>query len=111
IAKSLFRLAIVLRLQGKQAEAETKFREVVAMWRKLRANDRIEVADALSQLAQTLMGQGKKLAEVETLVREALAMKRRLFENEHPEVAISLSSLAVVLMQQGKLAEAETVYR
>ena len=95
---------------GKLAEAETRIREALVMWRKVQANDRVEVARALEELANVLQGQGK-LAESETKYREALAMWRSLFGNEHEAVVQSLYMLANALQQQGKLAEAETSYR
>ena len=90
------------------AEAETTYREVVAMWRKLHADDRIDMADALYQLALLLMQRGK-LDEAVTIEREALAMQRRLFGNEHPAVADSLNSLRIMLQRQDKLAEAKAL--
>ena len=109
VAYALNDLALVLEAQGKLPEAETMFREELAMCRKLLDNESLYVAYALNNLALVLYDQGK-LPEAETLQREALTMKRKLLGNEHPAVANSLNNLAKVLWREGKLAETETLF-
>jgi len=95
---------------GEYPKAETMYREVLAIRRKLFGNEHREVAASLNNLAIDLQDQGK-LAEAETMQREALAMQRKLLGNEHRDVAGSLNNLAIDLEHQGKLAEAETMQR
>ena len=78
------------------------------MWRKLQANDRIEVVWSLSNLARLLMQQ-RKLADAETKFCEALAMQRRLFGNEHPSTIQLVEELKAVLEREGKQAEAKAL--
>ena len=59
------------------------------MWKKLHANDRFEMVDALDNLAEALRVQ-RKLAEAEAQQREAVAMSRRLFGNDSADVADSI---------------------
>ena len=78
------------------------------MWRKLQANDRIEVADAVYSLALMLMQQGK-LAEAETVEREALAIQRKLFGDSHPTTIQVVKELKAVLEREGKQAQAKAL--
>jgi serine/threonine protein kinase/Tfp pilus assembly protein PilF len=109
-ARSLILVAGVLQAEGNLAEAETAYREVLAMQRKLLGNEHPDVATSLNNLANMLR-QRHDLAEAETMYREALAMRRKLLGNEHPDVATSLHNLASLLLERGDVAEAETMYR
>jgi tetratricopeptide (TPR) repeat protein len=110
LADSLYNLAVVLRAQGKSADAETLNREALAMRRHLFPGDHPDLARSLNDLALVLKDQGK-YAEAEPLFREALAMTRRLFPGDHPEPAAILNNLASVLQAQGKYADAEILFR
>jgi len=96
--------------QNRHAEAETIYRQSIAIRRKLWGEEHPELANTLDNLALTLKEQNK-LVEAETVVREALGMQRKLLGSEHPDVATSLYVLGLILESQGRLSEAEQVSR
>ena len=110
VATSLSDLALVLRDQGKYAEAEALQREALELRRKLYGNEHPEVALAQNSLALMLRSEGK-LAESEKIHRETLAMQTKMFGHEHLAVATSLNNLALALRDEGRLAEAEADFR
>lgn len=106
IAKSLGRLADVLRRQGKWAEAETNYLDCTAMWARLQASNRQDLAYAMGYLAEVLMHQGR-LQEAEARRREALEVLRRLYRDDNANVIEASCWLADLLQREGKLDEAE----
>ena len=101
-------LAFLLRDQNKLPEAESAFRELVALFDK--SATKRELADVLFFFGDILYREGK-LSEAEGAAREVLAIKQRIFGKEHLEVAASLELLGGVLGRQGKLPEAEGAVR
>jgi tetratricopeptide (TPR) repeat protein len=110
VAASLNNLAGALRENEKPVEAETMYREALAMQRRLLGEQHPAVAGSLNNLARMFSNQGR-LTEAETMHREALATQRKRLGNEHADVAESLNRLADVLRSESKFAEAETTYR
>jgi tetratricopeptide (TPR) repeat protein len=110
LALSLNNLALLLRAQGKYAEAEPLYRRALAIREKALDPEHPDVAASLSNLAMLLHSQGR-YAEAEPLHRRALAIRERLLGPEHPDVAESLNNLAWLLHYKGKYAEAEPLYR
>ena len=86
---------------------ETLCREELALQRKLRPYDCLELASALNNLGNLLRLQGK-LADAETNLLESVAMHRRITGNT--ERGLTLNNLAIVFTREGKLAEAEATY-
>jgi tetratricopeptide (TPR) repeat protein len=80
------------------------------MWRTLKADERVELAFTLNNMAYVLMVQGK-LPEAEAKQREALQVQRKVFGNKHKDVAISLVRLGLILRDRRQLAGAETSLR
>ena len=70
-------LGLALSEQGKLAEAETLFREALAMQKKLLTSEHPDVARSLDGIASVFYSE-QNFAEAETLYREALAMQRKL---------------------------------
>jgi tetratricopeptide (TPR) repeat protein len=95
----------VLQAQGKLAEAETVFREALAMRRKLLGSEHPGVAILLGGLAEVLLAQGK-FAEAETSARECLAIREKR-PPEGWETFDARSLLGATLLGQKKYAEAE----
>jgi len=69
VASSLRTLARILAMQGKLAEAETLYREALAMQRKLRGNEDPAVAMAVNELVDVLLRE-RKFDEAEHLFNE-----------------------------------------
>ena len=93
MAVLLNNLAEVLLDEGKLGEAETLYRQALAIQKKTVGNENPNVASYMNDLGGALALQGK-LAEAETLLREALTMRSNLLGSEHPDVAASLNNLA-----------------
>jgi serine/threonine protein kinase/tetratricopeptide (TPR) repeat protein len=110
IARSLFKLADLLRRQGKYADAETQYRDGLAMWRRMGGGEGFEVASALGFLSEVLTSQGK-LEDAETQRRDELELFKKLNGNEGPAVAVAGAYLADLLQRRGKLDEAATQAR
>jgi serine/threonine protein kinase/tetratricopeptide (TPR) repeat protein len=111
VADSLVGMGMVLTNRGKFAEAESKHREALAIWRNLPDYENSEnAAWCLGHLAWALEGQGK-LADAEVTFREALAKIKLVRGEDVADIAPQLTGLAQVLDKQGKRAEAETTYR
>jgi serine/threonine-protein kinase len=78
--------------------------------RAILGNERLEVADTLTNLANVLDDKGD-YAGAESGHREALAIRRKLLGNLHPDVAASLNNLANALWIKGDSAAAEATHR
>ena len=120
VARALYDLAMIRMAEAlgsplsvnkeKADEAETAFREVLAMQRRLLpAKDR-NLARTLTSLARLLIYRDRQDESVR-LLDEALAMQKDLLGQEHPDVAFTEQQLAEALQKQGKFAEAEDLCR
>jgi CHAT domain-containing protein/tetratricopeptide (TPR) repeat protein len=110
VFQSLNNLAAVLQAQGKYADAEPLFRDVIDMSKRMFKGDNANVAACVNNLAFVLFARGK-YTDAEALFRDALDMRKRLFKDDHPNVLQSLNNLGVVLQAQGKYADAEPLLR
>ncbi len=110
VARSLNKVAAVLRDEGRVTEAEALHRQTLAMRKKLLGPENLDVAGTLNNLAIVLWDQGK-FTEAEAMFREALAIQRKRLGKEHPEVAGTLNNLAAILREDGKPQEAEPLNR
>ena len=72
VATSLDDLAGVLLKQGRHTEAETVYRECVAMRRKLLGNEHPDVADPLGSLAGMLRDTGRLVEAVSAARRDLI---------------------------------------
>ena len=110
VADSLLNLGYVSLWQSRYADAESFFRQSLAIRRKTAAND-LDVARALCALSWVLCVRGR-YAESEGAVREALAIQARLpgpesvWDADQAQVRLSTA-----LYFQHKLDEAEAVLR
>jgi len=107
---SLSVLGDVLYSQGDYSQAETAYREALALARKLRVKEHNDVAAQLSGLGLTLWQKGD-LTEAEAAFREALEIDRKVYgTNANPYIAALLNNLALVLQSQGNLDRAESFF-
>ena len=109
IATSYNNLAVTLRAQGKQAEAEAMHRRALAICLKALGEGHPDIAISYNNLAVTLRAQGK-YAEAEAMHRHALAIAEGPGRGA-PRHRRSYNNLAVTLAAQGKYAEAEAMHR
>ena len=102
---SVFHLGTVLTLEKKFAEAETLFREAMALSDKLGRTNENDGA-LLCNLGLVLAGQNKR-SEAEAALRAGLALRRARLGPESPGVVEGLAKLASVLGEWERFAEAE----
>jgi tetratricopeptide (TPR) repeat protein len=104
-------LAFVLRAEGRNAEAETLYREVLAATPTLGPRHPL-VKSSLNGLGAALLSQGK-YSEAERALRDLLTVERRAGGPDQQTTLFNIGqfNLAVALQQQGHLAEAEPLYR
>ncbi len=92
--------------QGKFNEAIVVAEQALTLAKTLHANDHLDVATSLNNLALLYNSQGR-LEDAEPLYLQALDMRKRLFPGDHPNVAASLNNLVSLYNSQGRLEEAE----
>jgi len=115
VADSLHGLAQLLLMRGKPAEAETLFRQALAI-RRRKGTPSAELSASLNWLAESLDDQisqapdPSKAAEAEALFREALDVGRRSSSEGDAETARAMHDLALHLHAQGKTSEAEPLF-
>lgn len=111
LARALRNLAACYFDQGRFSEAETIYRESLAMRQRLaRGGDGPDVADGLNHLAQCL-GRLGNFDEAESLQRGAFEMRRRLFGDENEDTIAAQNNLATLVLKKGDFARAEPMYR
>ena len=115
VARSLIRLAAVLKKQGgtkvveareKLAEAERLARDQLAKSRASPDTSTDELIKILGRLSHTL-GYEKKYSEAEPILREIVTLQRGLPGDNRQGLGSALYRLAQSLRVQGKLLEAE----
>jgi eukaryotic-like serine/threonine-protein kinase len=103
-ASPLYRLTVILNLEGKTDELEQVFNEYpipsVGRYR-----------DSLLMARAVLLRDKGKLAEAENSFREALAIRQQTLGDKHPVTTESLKDLIDVLQKEGKLADADLLRR
>jgi pentatricopeptide repeat protein len=103
-------LANALLKQGRYNEAETMYRETLAVRQRVFGSEHADTLATVNNLANVLNAQCK-YSEAETMCRETLAVRQRVLGSEHPSTLNTANNLAFALDLQGKYSEAETMYR
>ena len=109
-ARLLNQSGVYCYFRGQYKEAESLYKQAVAIFEKALGPDHPEVAQILNNLAELYRNQGK-LTDAEPLYKKALDIFEKALGPDHPQVATSLNNLALLYKQQGKLAEAEPLYK
>jgi tetratricopeptide (TPR) repeat protein len=109
VGDTLHNLAMALAREHKTAEAETAFREALALHRQLLGSLHPFTANTLGQLGNLLCDQGK-WAEAEPLYREALTIRRKIFHSDDHVVTATLDALIKVLVLERKDNEAKQLF-
>lgn len=104
-AVALFALADVYRGKGELRQAETLYRNVLAIELKSFGPNHPELASTYTNLAVTLSNQNRN-AEAEEYFREAVILKERSLGTGHLDIAVERSNLALILQKQGKYSDA-----
>ena len=103
---SINNMGVLLRSQGKLAEAEHYYREALEVQRRVLGDDHPNTLTSIINMGLLLRSQGK-LAEAEPYLREALEGHRRVLGDDHPDTLASINNMGSLLRSQGKLTEAE----
>ncbi|MBP1781882.1 tetratricopeptide (TPR) repeat protein [Micromonospora sp. HB375] len=103
-------LASALHSQGRYAEAEIEYREVLAIQTRVLGAEHPDTLRTRYGLANVLDSQGR-YAEAEIEYCEVLVASSRVLGAEHPDTLRLRHGLANVLDSQGRYAEAEIEYR
>ncbi len=107
---SINNTGMLLRAQGKLAEAEPYLKEALDKRRRVLGEEHPETLTSINNMGYLLDDQGR-LAEAEPYYREALEKHRRVLGEDHPDTLICIDNLGMLLKAQGKLAEAEPFFR
>jgi serine/threonine protein kinase len=117
LAEALKNLAYLRRAQGDSKEAESLFRETLALSSELAPEERLQIGTTRSTLASTLADQGK-FDEALATARAAVADYQQIGRTDTPDFGFSLTVLGGFLTDKGdyaeadaSLKEAETIFR
>jgi tetratricopeptide (TPR) repeat protein len=90
-------------------EAETLYRQALAIDLRLHGEQHADTARTLSGLGSLLYLESR-YSEAEPLMRRALAIRRAVFGDRHAKVAESSGNLATLLYDSGRFVEAAQIY-
>jgi tetratricopeptide (TPR) repeat protein len=96
--------------QGRWAEAEHTYREVLAAERRVLGEQDLRTIFTRHDLAWVIANQGR-WAEAEVAYNDVFGAKRQALGEEHPSTLITRHDLAWVIANQGRWAEAEAAFR
>jgi len=95
---------------GRNREAESVARRLLALAERIYADEPRIISNCLNLLGSTLEGQAR-YDEAEKLHRRALAMRKKAFGEQNADVAQSLANLGNICMRQDRNQEAESLLR
>jgi len=107
---SVDRLAYLLRMQGRSADAEPLLREAVDRGRRALGADDPQTLTSADSLGCLLYATGR-LPEAESCLTEVVERRRRALGDGHPDTLFSVDNLGYVLRARGRLPEAESMLR
>jgi Flp pilus assembly protein TadD len=110
VANTLNTLAYLYLQQGRHADAEPLYRQLLAIREIAFGPNHPDVAQSLNNLAYLYTENGR-YADAEPLCRRSLAIWEKALGPEHPNVGMSLNSLAALYEKQGRYADAEPLYQ
>ena len=105
VATSLNNLANLYQAQGRYADAETLYKQSLAIGEKVFGPDHPDVARSLNNLAAVYHDQSR-YADAEPLFKRSLAIREKALGPDHPDVAFSLNNLADLYRAQTRYADA-----
>jgi CHAT domain-containing protein/Tfp pilus assembly protein PilF len=98
-----------LERSGKHDEALALAERVLAIRERILGADHLDVALALSNLANIYYN-GDEYTKAEPLYRRVLAIREKALGTEHPQVAVTLGNLANLYNKRGEYAKAESLF-
>ena len=103
-------LGLVVYFQGRQAAAETLYREALTIRRNLLGADHPDLAQTLTNLGLLLNERGDLQGSTAAL-EEALAIRRASLPEGHIQIVSGINNLAMVLQADHRPDQAEALYR
>ena len=103
-------LARVLQQTGRNAEAESLYRQALAAVEEADGSDSATVSVMLSELAWVLMREGRP-AEAELMFRRAVAIREKMTGGDELQLAEALGGLADAVERQGRMEESVEINR
>jgi len=110
LAQALNNFGYLRRTQGDSRDAESLFREALALSPELPVEGRFWIGLTRSTLASTLADQGRFDEALQT-AREAVAEYRQTGRTDVPDFGFSLTILGGFLTERGDYAEADSILR
>ena len=108
-ADILMQLGTLAREGRSRADlAANYFQQALLIYQSTLGKERVEVAGALSELANVSVWQDN-YAQAEKYQRESLEIFQATVSRDHPEHAMALAILGNILVEQGKYPEAESM--
>ena len=95
---------------GRFAQAETLYRDLLAIVRRVHGSNNMNTLTTAGNLGTVLLNQGKH-SDAEVVLRDTLQRQQGVLGAEHESTLITASKLATALFNQGKCDEAEPVLR
>lgn len=109
VAADMAALAAILDARGNTDEAESLYREALAVFERDGATNAGEIAVNLNGLGALLAKRGR-IDEAESLIARAVELKEGVLGARHPDVAVSLNNLGYVYRRRGDLSRAIATY-
>jgi tetratricopeptide (TPR) repeat protein len=103
-------VGVALANQGKYKEAETMYRQTLALCEKVLGKEHPTTLATMNNFALVLDKQGK-YEEAETMHRQTLALREKVLGKEHPDTLLSVYNLAYSLAERDSFVEATTLYQ
>jgi CHAT domain-containing protein/Flp pilus assembly protein TadD len=110
VAQSLRNLALLLRQQGRYADAELLSKRSLAIQLKALGPDHPDVAQSLVDVAWLYQDLGR-YANAEARLKRSLAIYERAFGPDHSSVATELNNLGALYDTRGRYADAEPLLK
>jgi serine/threonine protein kinase/Tfp pilus assembly protein PilF len=104
--QSMYWVAELFRLQGKDAQAVAPFRKALEIRSRMLGAEHPDTLNTMSQLA-TVYQQLGRYAEAEPLYKKALEGQRRMLGEKHADTASTMNDLGVLYQREGRYAQAE----
>jgi tetratricopeptide (TPR) repeat protein len=99
-------LAEVLTPQGRYAEADQIYGELIAAQKRTLGPDHPAALLSMSHAAENLEEEGR-LPEAEQLYSDVIAAQRRVLGPEHPQTLRAMTMLALTIAKEGRYSEAD----
>jgi tetratricopeptide (TPR) repeat protein len=103
-------LAYLSECQGRQAEAEHFYQQVITLRRQQFGDEHLALVESLIELS-SLYRRQNRYSQAQPLLQQALAIRQQLLISDHPHIAETSHHLAESFCHQQLYAQAESLYQ